>query len=363
MFSVGIINRNPYDQRFLLFYNRSNYIIWMSNRMIDGRKLNNKTCFIFQIQHVIWNEPEDWVLYIYAIYNTVINRSNQILRIFLHLEFDRKTTDNFLKPRYTPFPAVLLSDTTRAFKVHVFPATKKKKRYVYVRLQRRGKTWKVMAEVRVPFVASRWKSLRIRLAGYPHRDVSSSLMSFSHRTLLPLLPIPPNYIVIFHIVNWRRHRPCIDRENFMHAFFWSVDRVTHSRATASGQLASSVILSNYHIRRCYFSTQHDTMRCTVSDFTNLLSLYVGVRFVSPQFVCLFVTADRSKFQRKGHGVFPMIPYDSLFSSCLPFRTFVRRSESLVGLHVSWLDRINFFLKCLLQNDILLSHSVICVINW
>lgn len=33
------------------------------------------------------------------------------------------------------------------------------------------------------------------------------LMSFSHRTLLSLLPIPRNYIVIFHIVNRRRHRP------------------------------------------------------------------------------------------------------------------------------------------------------------
>lgn len=127
------------------------------------------------------------------------------------------------------------------------------------------------------------------------------LMSFSHRTLLSLLPIPRNYIVIFHIVNRRRHRPWIDRENFMHAFFWSVDRVTHSRATASGQLASSVILSNYYIRRRYFSMQHDTMRCTVSDFTNLLSLCFGVRFVSPQFVCY---SGQVKVSKKGTmGVF------------------------------------------------------------
>lgn len=85
------------------------------------------------------------------------------------------------------------------------------------------------------------------------------LMSFSHRILLSLLPIPRNYIVIFHIVNRRRHRPWIDRENFTRAFFWSVDRVTHSRATASGQLASSVILSNYYIRRSYFSMQRDAL--------------------------------------------------------------------------------------------------------
>lgn len=84
-------------------------------------------------------------------------------------------------------------------------------------------------------------------------------MSFSHRILLSLLPIPRNYIVIFHIVNRRRHRPWIDRENFTRAFFWSADRVTHSRATASGQLASSVILSNYYIRRSYFSMQRDAL--------------------------------------------------------------------------------------------------------
>lgn len=166
------------------------------------------------------------------------------------------------------------------------------------------------------------------------------LMSFSHRILLSLLPIPRNYIVIFHIVNRRRHRPWIDRENFTRTFFWSVDRVTHSRATASGQLASSVILSNYYIRRSYFSMQRDTMPCTVSDFTNLLSLCVGVRFVSPQFLC---HSGQVKVSKKGyHWVFPMIPYDSLFCSCLPFRAFVRKSESLDGLHVSWLDKIDFF---------------------
>lgn len=72
--------------------------------------------------------------------------------------------------------------------------------------------------------------------------------------------------------------------------------MTHSRATASGQLASSVILSNYYIRRSYFSMQRDTMLCTVSDFTNLLSLCVGVRFVSPQFLC---HSGQVKVSKKG----------------------------------------------------------------